>query len=224
MTDRMRVMVAGTRSFGRAVLRDLLHPALLGAWELVGAIAPPGDVCGQEAARIGLPVHTEATPDAVRGVDLLVCAHTHAYIGRRTRHALNVGAVGYHPSLLPRHRGRDAVRWTIHMGDPVAGGSVYWLSDRIDAGDIAAQQHVLVEPGATVSDLWRESLFPLGVELLRRTVHDVSQGRMVRRPQNEKVATWEPSWDRQPLFRPELIEIGPMPVINGKRLQVVNST
>ena len=39
-----------------------------------------------------------------------------------------------HPSLLPRHRGIAAVEWTIREGDAIAGGTVYHLSDRLDAG------------------------------------------------------------------------------------------
>lgn len=71
--------------------------------------------------------------------------------------------------------------------------------------------------------LWRERLFPLGVRLVRQVVRDVSNGVMVRVEQDEKCATWEPSWDREPLRRPELMELGPMPEVNGHQLRVVNS-
>ena len=118
----------------------------------------------------------------------------------------------YHPSLLPRHKGRDAIRWTIHMGDAVTGGSVYWLSENMDGGDIAAARHVFVEPGETPEDLWRHKLMPLGVELIGAVLDDLSVGRIVRRPQDPAYATWEPSWDRPPAFRPDLDMIGALPM------------
>ena len=119
-----------------------------------------------------------------------------------------LGAVGYHPSLLPRHRGRDAVRWTVAMRDPVAGGSVYWLSDSVDGGDIAAQDWFLVPPKADASSLWRDHLFPIGLRLFRRVLSDLDSGTIVAIPQDEAVATWEPSWERQPLRRPDLFMLG----------------
>jgi len=73
------------------------------------------------------------------GVDLILYAHSHDFIGAATRGKTRLGAMGYHPSLLPLHRGRDAVCWTLRMGDKVAGGSVYWLTDVVDGGPIAAQ-------------------------------------------------------------------------------------
>jgi hypothetical protein len=36
-------------------------------------------------------------------------------------------------------------------------------------------------------------------------------------PQDERCATWEPSWERAPLHRPELPELGAMPA--GYRLE-----
>jgi len=62
--------------------------------------------------------------------------------GRISKEALaaaKLGGIGYHPSLLPRHRGIAAVEWTIREGDPIAGGTVYHLADRMDAGAIAAR-------------------------------------------------------------------------------------
>lgn len=94
------------------------------------------------------------------GVDLIVAAHSHAFIGRATRARAAVAAIGYHPSLLPLHRGRDAIRWTIRDGDKVTGGSVYHLTERTDGGPIAAQEHLFVPPGSTPETLWREHLAP----------------------------------------------------------------
>lgn len=144
--------------------------------------------------------------DALGRADLNMAAHSHNVIGRRTRR-LASASVGYHPSLLPLHRGRDAVRWTIRDGDRVTGGTVYHLTDAIDAGPIAAQDYALVPSRATASSLWRDLLFPLGVHLLRRVAADADAGRIGYTPQDESLATWEPSWDRAPLHRPELLEL-----------------
>lgn len=66
-------------------------------------------------------------------------AHSFDYIGKRTRYIPRLGWLGYHPSLLPRHRGRSAIEWSIRMNDAITGGSVFWLNAGIDRGDIAYQ-------------------------------------------------------------------------------------
>ena len=206
----MRVLLAGQRSFGAAALRMLDdRPDVV----VVGVVAPVGDRTATLANERALLCHESLSEQLVRGTgaELIVCAHSHAFVGARSGAAARVGAIGFHPSLLPRHRGRDAVRWTIAMGDPVAGGSVYWLTDNVDGGPIAAQEHCLVPPGIDHHQLWRELLFPMGVRLLARAVTDLVAGRMVQQPQDERCATWEPSWDRPPVWRPELPELGGMP-------------
>lgn len=203
------VVICGQRSFGRAVFNDLHGDA-----DIAAVVSPAVDDRGRPdrltAAATGSGVPwidaDQFSPTDVPDCDVLVAAHSHAYIGRRTRARAHV-AVGYHPSLLPRHRGRDAVRWTIHMGDPVTGGTVYHLTDTVDGGPIAAQQHVLIPPGCTVAELWHDLLFPLGVSLLRRVVRDAAAGCVARVPQDTRCATWEPSWERAPLHRPELFEL-----------------
>ncbi len=218
----MRVVLVGQKSFGAAVLEMLVGMGAYGV-DLVAVWAPGGEDKLWEKARV-LKVPRATGPEMfdVGGgwVDLIVAAHSHKFLGQRTRKAAMLGAIGYHPSLLPRHRGIDAVQWTIKMGDPIAGGSVYWLDNGVDTGPIAKQDWCHVRPGWAASDLWREELFPMGVRLLRETLHELLAGTVTAVPQDEALATWEPSWERPPLHRPELPEIGPMPT--GYRL-VVNS-
>ncbi len=205
----MRLYLCGQRSFGAEALRALREDG----HDILGVSSPAGpDRLTALAAAYGLrwfpsgALTAEALPATTQ---LIVAAHSHDFIGRRTRARAEYGAIGYHPSLLPRHRGRDAVRWTIHLGDPVAGGTVYWLSENVDAGPLAAQEWCWVRRGWTASDLWREALFPMGLRLLRQVVADVADGRCVAVPQDEELATWEPSWERPPLRRPELAALPP---------------
>jgi methionyl-tRNA formyltransferase len=156
--------------------------------------------------------------------EVILAAHSHAFIGRKTRSRASVAAIGYHPSLLPLHRGRDAIRWTIRDNDRVTGGTVYHLTERTDAGPIAAQEHILVPPGSTAESLWREYLAPLGCRLLLRVIEDLAVGERIEVEQDEELATWEPSMDTLPLFKPELPElaaVGSAPV-NGSRWALID--
>jgi methionyl-tRNA formyltransferase len=94
------------------------------------------------------------------------------------------------------------------MGDPISGGSVYWLTDTVDGGDLAAQDWLFVNRQETATELWRYRLLPLGVELFKRVLKELDAGRLVAVPQDEDYATWESSWNRKPLHRPDLLMLG----------------
>lgn len=202
----MRVILAGQRSFGVAVYRMLVEEG-----HDVACIVAPGD---DRLARSARNTIGDCWPRVEKNlvesleVDLIVAAHSHDFVGRGSRSATRLGGIGYHPSLLPRHRGRDAVRWTVHMRDPIAGGSVYWLTDNVDGGPIAAQDFCHVRPSDDATSLWRRELFPMGIRLLAKVLRDLDRGVITEVPQDESCATWEPSWERPPLHRPEIPQIG----------------
>jgi methionyl-tRNA formyltransferase len=210
MQRNLRIILSGQRSFGLAVLRmlrELPHT-------IVAVYAPLGDKLHADAVAAGHPVNpgghlsSKTMPDA----DLLIAAHSHDFISRPVRNRLALGAIGYHPSLLTLHRGRDAVEWTIRMRDRITGGTVYWLNDTVDGGPICKQDYCLIHPSDTASTLWRDQLFPMGLRLLRAALNEISNGVLTQLDQDHTLATWEPSLTTAPrLHRPELHQLGPFP-------------
>lgn len=205
----MRIYLCGQKLFGQAtlqLLREMGH-------QVVGVSAPresrsgKSDSLRESAGVLNIPRLPAGQLNATTlpaDVDLIVCAHSHDFIGRATRQKARIGAIGYHPSLLPLHRGRDAIRWTLRDGDKVSGGSVYWLNDTVDGGPIAAQDFCFVQPGDTPESLWRRDLFPLGLRLFEKVLNDIERGVLVQIPQDPRLATWEPSFNPPPLRRPDL--------------------
>lgn len=223
----MKVYLSGQKHFGLLVFEMLQQ---LPGVEIVGVASPAwkdeklplfAEYHGNRVDRLRGAAERENVPwlEASQlcadrfpdGVDLLIAAHSHAFVGKFTRQKLRIGAMGFHPSLLPLHRGRDAVRWAVKMRERVTGGSVYWLTDSIDAGPLAAQDWCFIRADDTPETLWRRELQPMGVRLLRRVLSDLNRGVMVAIEQDESQATWEPSWGREPLFRPDLLRLGAGP-------------
>jgi methionyl-tRNA formyltransferase len=161
------------------------------------------DALERAAAQLGISVHRVSghiDHCRIQPCDLLLVANAHTFISSEVRSKALLGALAYHPSLLPRHRGRDAVRWAIHMRESVTGGTLYWLDDGVDTGPVVAQQWCHIRPGDTPAALWRRELGPLGLRLfddvLRRLLNgDACKGH----PQDQELATWEPSWNRSKL-------------------------
>lgn len=204
----MNILLAGQKWFGAETFRALR--ALPGV-TIVAVCAPADgqDRLARQALLYGVPLVPAGTLNAKTlpdGIDLIVAAHSHDFIGERTRQRARWGGIGYHPSLLPLHRGRDAVRWAVRMRERVTGGTVYRLSNRMDGGHVLAQQHVFIRPDDTPEELWRRDLAPLGVALLARVVAAFASGGYQHgTEQDEELATWEPSIDRPPAYRPDLL-------------------
>lgn len=182
----LRVWLAGGRAFGTAVFDALSG---LPGVRIVAVTTPGDDPLARAAQSAGLPTGPEIAPGGVAdaGTDVIVSAHNYAHISADARAAAVHGAIGYHPSLLPRHRGRRSIEHTISAGDPIAGGTVYQIDDGWDTGPIIAQAFCHVVPGWSASDLWRERLFAIGVELLTQVVATGPPWETV--VQDERVAT-----------------------------------
>jgi methionyl-tRNA formyltransferase len=193
----MRITLVGSRHFGVTTLNMLRQHGVEIARVVV---ADAEDRLAAAAPAAGIEVAVQVNPRLVvaaeiaERTDLIVTAHSHARISREALAAARLGGIGYHPSLLPRHRGIAAVEWTIKEGDPITGGTVYHLADRMDAGAIAAQEWCFVKKGETARELWERALAPLGQKLLAEVidyakVHDA----LPARPQDEQFATKAPS-------------------------------
>ena len=193
----MRLVLAGSRYFGATVLDALRREEGV---DFVRVIVPAADDrLALAAEKSGLPVHVLANPKVVPGdaipdgTDLIVAAHTHARVSPEALARSRLGGIGYHPSLLPRHRGIAAVEWTVLEGDPIAGGSVYHLADGWDAGAIAAQDWCFVARGESARELWERALAPMGLSLLGRVVrHARDHGNVPASPQDVRFATRAP--------------------------------
>jgi methionyl-tRNA formyltransferase len=193
---RMKLTLVGSRYFGAAALERLLKEGI----EIARVIVPAtDDRLGVAAKAAGLDVVALDDPSIVpaeaiaEGTDLIVAAHSHARVTSDALARSRLGGIGFHPSLLPRHRGIAAVEWTIREGDPIAGGSIYHLAERMDAGAIAAQDWCFVRKGETARELWERSLAPMGLDLLLRVIREARiSGKLPATPQDEQFATRAP--------------------------------
>jgi methionyl-tRNA formyltransferase len=193
----MRITLVGSRHFGVTTFNTLRQHGV----DIARVVVHDGeDRLAATARAAGIEVVVQADPKRVvapeiaPNTDLIVTAHSHARVTREALAAAKLGGIGYHPSLLPRHRGIAAVEWTVKEGDPIAGGTVYHLADRMDAGAIAAQEWVFVKKGETAREFWERALAPLGQKLLADVIyHAKAHGSLPATPQDEEFATKAPS-------------------------------
>jgi methionyl-tRNA formyltransferase len=103
-----------------------------------------------------------------------------------------LGALGVHPSLLPRRRGPDPLFWAFLDGDDATGVTVFRLDGRADCGPVVAQEPVAL-PAGRPGRLAYDAIARRGAALLARAVEDAAAGRLAARAQDEAAATRQPS-------------------------------
>lgn len=168
--NKLKVMIVGQKWLADQLLAWCLTSSHL----QVVAVSPPNaeDRLAQRANKEKIPVavhdhflHTDQVPD---GTDLILTAHAYCFVQKAARDKARLGAVDYHPSLLPKYRGKNAVKLAFDNGDKVVGGSLYQLDDGWDTGQVLDQQSVLRDDKDTLTSLWQDKLAPLGLELFIR--------------------------------------------------------
>jgi methionyl-tRNA formyltransferase len=185
--------------FGQAPFaKDILVRLLDAGHEIVGVYTPPEgrrpDPLAEEAAGHGLrllrhryfrrrggeAIESRVKEHAELGAELNVLAYVTAIIPPEIVDAPVHRSLCFHPSLLPRFRGGNAIPWQIILGEPETGVTVFQPDAGVDTGPIAVQK------GGDRLGAARRGARPADPRLRSpaRRPHDLARGRRapLRRP------------------------------------------
>lgn len=95
------------------------------------------------------------------------------------------GAVNFHNSLLPQHRGVYANIWPILAGQSKTGVTLHLITAKIDHGAIIAQQEIPIHPWDTAREVWTR-LNKAYLNLFKKQWPKVSQWPSLAVPQSGK--------------------------------------
>jgi methionyl-tRNA formyltransferase len=199
----MRIALFGQAPFGRDTLVRLLEAG----HEVAAVYAPPAgarpDPLAAEAEKRGLRLlrHARfrskgvARPElvdehAALGADLNVLAFVTVILPPEIVDAPRHRSLCFHPSLLPRFRGGNALAWQIMLGAQDAGVTVFQPDEGVDTGPIVVQKGpVPIAPSDTAASLYFDKLYPLGLDAIVEAVDAVAKGTARPKPQDEAQAS-----------------------------------
>ncbi|MAE93230.1 MAG: methionyl-tRNA formyltransferase [Deltaproteobacteria bacterium] len=201
----LKIAFFGQAPFGREVLVRLLEAG----HEIVGVYAPPEggrpDPLAEEAEKRGLPlfrykamrrkgqpIASRVAEHAALGADLNVLAFVTMILPGEIVDAPRHGSLCFHPSLLPRFRGGNALAWQIIEGEAESGVTVFRPDAGVDTGPIVVQKGgIAIEAHHTAASLYFEKLYDLGVAAMCEAVDLVDRGEAPFEPQDEALATFQ---------------------------------
>jgi methionyl-tRNA formyltransferase len=198
----MRIILIGQAAFAEKTLEKLVNKG-----EDVLAVFCPPDAPGgkfdpvkQRALQLDIPVHQHKTmksPEVLEKfvamqADLAILAFVTQIVPPPVFNAPRLGSICFHPSLLPKYRGRSAINWALINGETKTGISLFWVDEGIDTGPLLLTREVAVDPDDTTGTLYFNKLFPVGVEAIAEAVDLIKAGNPPRIVQDESLANYDP--------------------------------
>src|SRR5438094_4161492 len=137
----------------RVVISDVLDAPILDIareFSVPNAYLPPGHF----RTRLE-PQAEEELVQMLRtaGVELVVLAGFMRVLKTPMLEAFPRRIINIHPSLLPKFTGLEAWKQALAAGETVTGCTVHYVDERIDHGQILAQQEVTILPNDTAETL-----------------------------------------------------------------------
>jgi len=140
--------------------------------------------------KTGEPIAAALADYEQLGVDLNVMASFTYFLPPEMTDAPTHGSICYHPSLLPRYRGGNALQWQIIDGEPEVGVSIFVPDTGVDTGQVVVQKGgVEIGPEDTIGTLFFNKLGPLGVDAMVEAVVAIDAGTAAPWTQDEAKAT-----------------------------------
>lgn len=110
-------------------------------------------------------------------------------IGERIIKAAKHGVVGYHPTPLPKFRGRAAMVWQVLLGVRESACTMFFIDEGMDSGDIIAQEPYIIEDSDYAQDL-EEKLYVCAKALAEKVIKKLETLPVEVTKQNEDEATY----------------------------------
>lgn len=121
--------------------------------------------------------------------DLIVVAAYGKIIPKVVLEIPRFKCINVHPSLLPKFRGPSPIQNVILAGETETGVSIILMDEKVDHGDILAQEKIAISPEDTTETL-AQKMIPKSSELLLRAIPRWIQGKIKEQKQDDSLATF----------------------------------
>tara|TARA_A100001011_G_scaffold16199_2_gene16822 strand:- start:18680 stop:19564 length:885 start_codon:yes stop_codon:yes gene_type:complete len=163
----MKVFFIGSVRFSEKILKTLID---LNA-EIVGISSIKNSKLNSDFTNLGnialknkIPINFDDNINSKKSLkfirsknpDVIFCMGLSKLIKRELLEIPKVGVVGYHPSLLPRNRGRHPLIWALVLGLRQTGSTFFFMDEGADSGPIISQEKVQIKKSDTANSLYKK--------------------------------------------------------------------
>ncbi|PTG55988.1 methionyl-tRNA formyltransferase [Staphylococcus chromogenes] len=205
-----KIVFMGTPDFSTSILEMLIE-----SYEVVAVVTQPDRPVGRKRTLTPPPVKKVAMAHDVpvyqpeklsdyetlntllnMEYDLIVTAAFGQLLPKAVLDHPKYGAVNVHASLLPKYRGGAPIHQAIIDGESETGVTIMYMVERLDAGDMIAQQALPIEDQDNVGTM-HDKLSALGTKLLSDTLPSILNGTNPRTAQDDTKASFASNIQRE---------------------------
>lgn len=120
---------------------------------------------------------------------ILMCIGWSYILGSELLAVAPRGVVGYHPTALPRNRGRHPLIWALALGLEQTGSTFFLMDEGVDSGPILSQRVMSITPEDDAATLYAK-MTDTALSQLDELVPALAAGASTPRPQDGTVASY----------------------------------
>lgn len=130
--------------------------------------------------------------------DLIFCIGWNSLIKKEILKIPSNGVIGYHPSDLPKNKGRHPIIWSLVLGLNNIGSSFYFMDEKADNGRVISKRMLKLKKNSNALNVY-EQLIQIGKKQVRKILKDFK---------NNKIKSYKQKKHGQNLWRKRKFEDG----------------
>jgi len=119
--------------------------------------------------------------------DIIFCFGWSALIKKELLTLPPMGVLGYHPTKLPKNRGRHPLIWSLVLGLTQSGSTFFFMQEGADNGDILSQKDFVISYEDDAQTLYNK-VITLAIQQLEEFLPQLQKNHYPRIPQNHQEA------------------------------------
>lgn len=192
----MRAIFVGTVKLSYVLLDTLLRRKVM----IVGVITTKNNKFNSDYADLSIICRKNKIPvlyskninsyQSVKWIknkkpNFIFCFGWSQIIGKEILNIPDGGIIGYHPSMLPKNRGRHPLIWALANGQKSTGSTFFKMDSGTDTGDIISQKKLIISDKDDSSSLYKK-IEILSKKQLNKILNEIKKGKLTPIKQNVK--------------------------------------
>ena len=121
--------------------------------------------------------------------DIILCIGWSQLLGKKLLNLSPNGVIGYHPSDLPKNRGRHPIIWSLVLGQKKIGSSFFFMNEKADSGKIISKKILKIKKNSN-SNLVYKNLSILGRKQIKNILSQFKRKKIYSKNQNTNVGNF----------------------------------
>ena len=163
----MRILLIGTVKFSADLLEEIVGMGV----DVVGVCTRSKSTfnadffdLGKIAVKYGIPcwytndINSSTTLEWIKKAnpDVILCVGWSQIIGEELLEIPSYGIIGFHPSELPRNRGRHPITWALVLGLESTATTFFLMDSGTDTGDLLSQERIVISNSDNAQTLYEK--------------------------------------------------------------------